>query len=403
MRYFSFVIINCITALISGCTEPIDISETENFEDALVIEATITNELKFQKINLTRTFKFEDDGPKAESNADVKIVDGFHNTFNFIEQDSGVYMSNIKFEANQNTDYQLFIKTENGKEYSSNSIQLTNITQMDSLYASREINDLGNESMTIFVNSFDATQQSNYYRYEYEETYKIIAPFWSNTDAYVIDLNPPLPPTVATRTRVQEERICYNTVYSNSIIQTKTSDLFEDRVFKFPIRIISRDDAIITHRYSILVKQYVQSSEAFLYYDVLNKLSSSDNLFSQIQPGFINSNIFSIENPNDKVLGFFEVSSMSSKRIYFNYEDFFFNEPLPPYFIECPLLYPPLVGIEGRCLPTLIGAISTNEVKFFTFNTDPPPPCEGPYVMVWRACGDCTALGTNIKPDFWTE
>ena len=81
------------------------------------------------------------------------------------------------------------------------------------------------------------------------------------------------------------------------------------------------------------MRQYVQSLEAFSYYDLLNQLSATGNALTQIQPGFIASNIFSTANRDEKVLGFFDVSSVTEERIFFNYEDFFPGEDLPPYFV----------------------------------------------------------------------
>jgi len=45
-----------ISFITNSCIEPFEF-ETIDFEDTLVIEATITNELKYHEINLTRTFK----------------------------------------------------------------------------------------------------------------------------------------------------------------------------------------------------------------------------------------------------------------------------------------------------------------------------------------------------------
>jgi hypothetical protein len=144
----------------------------------------------------------------------------------------------------------------------------------------------------------------------------------------------------------------------------------------------------------------VQSLEAFTYYNILDQLSGSGSLFSQIQPGFINGNIFSTEDRNEKVLGFFEVSSVTEQRIYFNYEDFFPNDDLPPYFIDCRTSTPVIVT-QGGTTP-LHDGIEAGILKYLSDN-NPPAPNEGPYFVVPTACGDCTELGTNVKPDFWED
>ncbi len=379
----------------NSCVEPFDI-QTEIFESAIVIEGTITNEFKYQKIKLTRTFRFEEALPLAESNADVIIIDDSQNTYNFEESIFvGNYISVSKFSAQPNTTYQLQITTNDGRLYSSEPTQLTNNIEIDDVYAVREISDLGVDHMAIFVDSFDPTGKSIYYRYEYEETYKIIAPFWSNKD--VISTFPPLSFDVIQRT--QQDRLCYNTVYSNTIIQTQTNGFTEDRVTRFPVRIISRDNFIISYRYSILVKQYVQSLTAHTFYRILNDLSSSESLLSQNQPGFLEGNVFSVENSNEKVLGFFEVTSVSSKRIFFNYEDFYPNEPLPPHIVSCGLVAPKIKTIT--CDHPLFRAVSERTHTFWNINRG--ELLGGPYLMVPAKCGDCTTLGEIAVPDFWIE
>jgi hypothetical protein len=297
----------------------------------------------------------------------------------------------------------LLVTTNDSRAYQSPKVQLTNEIEIGDIYAKREFNSLGTEILTINVDSFDPTRQSNYYRYEYEETYKIIAPNWVPEDFILVeDEDGNISPYPEFTPRPVEQRECYNTVLSNSIIQTSTTDLSEDRVAGFAVRSIPRDDAVISYRYSILVKQYVQSLEAFTYYDVLSQLSGSGNILSQIQPGFIRSNIVSLESRDEKVLGFFQVSSVSEKRIFVNYDELFPGEPLPPYFIECgrgaPLLVSP--GIP----PTypLLDAIEANLVKFLEENMN-QGQLQGPYITVPRACGDCTVLGTSEPPEFWEE
>ena len=201
-------------------------------------------------------------------------------------------------------------------------------------------------------------------------------------------------------TRSLDERVCYNTDVSNSIIQTSTTELTEDRVSGFPVRNISVDNPILSHRYSILVRQYVQSLEAYSYYDLLNQLSATGNPLTQIQPGFIASNIFSTTDRDEKVLGFFDVSSVDEKRIFFNYEDFFPNEDLPPYFANCRPSAPVIVT-EGGSTP-LKDAIQAGLVKYLR-DHQPPEPNLGPFDVVPTPCGDCTVLGETNPPDFWIE
>ena len=387
-----------------SCVEEIDIVDDLNFEDAIVIEANISDEFKRQAIKLSRTFRFEDEGGNPETNATVSISANDNKVYVFDESDSepGLYLSNQIFKAETGVDYKLFVTTASGNSYTTLPVQLPQISEIDSVYANREINSVGTEVLVIKVDSFDPTRTSNYYRYEYEETYKIIAPNWVQGEFVILQdeegKDIPLP---GFTTRSPDEIECFNTEISNTIIQTSTTELTEDRVSAFPVRQISVDDPILSHRYSILVRQYVQSLESFSYFDLLNQLSASGAALSQIQPGFINSNIFSTTDRNKKVLGFFDVSSVTEKRIFFNYEDFFEGEDLPPYFVNCQPYAPEVLTLGGTT--PLKDQIQADLVKYWKENLPPEVVGPGPFQVVLRACGDCTALGQTDPPEFWIE
>lgn len=390
-RYFIWLLI--IGFFTNSCVESFDIKSI-TFESALVVEATITNELKHQEINLSRTFKLDENGPSSESNASVKIIDDLKNNYDFEETKPGKYISTIEFSAKPDRLYQLIITTNDGKSYSSENVQLTNTSQIENVYAKKETDVVGNEGISIYVNSFNPLGNSRYYRYEYEGTYKVIAPKWSLYDLVVRTDVDTLAFELVPKTK--QVKICYNTIYSKGILQTETNNLIEDRVSKFHIQFISGDNFLISHRYSILVKQYVQSHEAFAFYRTLNDLSGSESILSQNQPGFINGNVFSADNANEKVIGFFEVSSVSSKRIFINRDDFdLIDYTSPPYEAECEDIAPPL--------NQLLETIQSGNLIFYNNNIGIPRLPGGPYVMVPSKCGDCTKIGTNIVPDFWEE
>ena len=253
---YKLLLITVLIFTLGSCLEEITV-ETEDFESLLVVEARITNENKQQKIMLSRTFQLEENGPVGETNASVSVI-GENITFNFTETDAGTYISNEAFAAKPNVEYQLLINTSSGKSYSSNLVQLTPNTQINKLYVERGFNEEGIEGVSIFVDSNDPSNNSKYYRFEYEETYKIIAPLYSTKELKVVNRAFPIPDSVVffgiqdyfveLVTRKHQKQICYNTVKSNKIIITNTNNLDEDRLEKYRVRFISRDNYIITHR-----------------------------------------------------------------------------------------------------------------------------------------------------------
>lgn len=385
------ILIVLSSMLFQACVEEIDVNIDPSAQ-ALVVETSITNEYKNQTVRLSKSYGFEESGSSPETKATVYIEEG-NKQIKFTETQPGIYTSVILFAAQPNTPYKLHIQRSNGKKYESSPEEIKGVTSIDSLYVEKTSDYLGNESVSVFVDSYDATGNSVYYRYEYEETYKIVAPYWTSVDLNVPSLKPETIP------KTYEQRECYGTNMSINIIQKETSNLTEDKVSKFEVLLLSKQDPKIRTRYSILVKQYVQTMNAYSYYQTLDKFSGSGNILSQNQPGFVQGNIISIDNPeSDEVLGFFEVVSVSSARVFFNYFDLFPDSTEPPYFVECK------TGAPDR--DTAIDYIMQGKSKYFADNPNYPNPLnevEGPYLIVDAPCGDCTKLGSNVKPDYWED
>ncbi len=394
LKKYSALLLLLISVILYGCIEEIDL-ETETFESALVIEATITDKNEQQTIMLSRTFQFEEDGPAAESNAQVTVLDetGTQYTFEESPEIAGKYVSTSAFAAQPNRNYQLKIATANGRNYESESIQLPQGTPIENLYAEKAINNQGIKGASVMLDSYNPQGTSNYYRFEYVETYKIISRFASDQDLVVVSASPPVFDLIP---KTREEEVCYVTVASNSILLANTNSLTEDRLSRYQVRFIERTDPIIAQRYSILVEQSVISREAYTFYELLKSFSGSESLFSQIQPGFIEGNIASLANENEKVIGIFNAAAVSSERVFFNYIDVFdVEDGSPGLFLgdNCILNSP-----DPRALVPLI---QNNTAKFVRLGT--VEGGMGPYTVAPRICVDCTVFGTSEVPEFWVE
>lgn len=386
----SIIVLVLLILIFNGCTETYPLM-TNTYEEALVVEATLTNELKIQEIKLTKTAKFEDLKYLPESGAQVFVTDDAGNQYDF-KDDGEKYISKIEFQAIPEKKYQLHIKTTNGRSFESSPETLTQINPMQEVKAAVET-DQDQKGVAIRVNSFDPKHQSNYYRYEYEETYKIIAPKWSSVKMTLVngvlvqDVNSP------------DTRICYGDKKSSDILLVKTNDQREDRV-NYVIRFISNQDYIITTRYSIFVKQYVESLAAYTYYRSLKEMSSSESVTSPKQPGILLGNIRAVNNSGSKVIGYFDVASVSTDRIFFNYEDLFPSEPAPPYIEDCnQFCYTDVLSPGNPCTHVKANAYRDDleNGTILYFNN------AAPSYWVYTACGDCTSFASNLKPPFWVD
>ncbi len=376
--------------ILQGCVEPFEF-ENENFENALVVEATLTNEEKIQEVLLSRSFPLDFTGAFPEQGARVSILDNTGNQFYFNETTPGRYVSSNTFSAVEGRLYTLEITTRDGKNYTSDASGFKGVTSIESIYGVLSQNQEGVQGINIHINSTGSPENPGYYRYEYIETYKILSRYFRYREAVVVTNNNIVEVKVVEKSI--QDNTCFNSRESNEILLSNSTSLNQDRVVGSFLRFIGQDNPIFANRYSILVKQYGISREAFSYYQSLKELSESEGLFSQIQPGFLAGNMVSLDNPEEYVLGFFSVASVTERRMYFNYIDFYnpVEQPRPFFTDPCSLEYPTLrLDIEFYA--------RSEEYRLYSY--DPP---SGEFIFVRAACIDCTLLGTNVVPEFWEE
>lgn len=376
---------------IVSCTEPYAL-QSNTYESALVVEAVLTNEAKQHEVKLTKTYRLEENENEVETGAVVKIY-GDDGSVQDFEEIDGIYKSTNIFQAIAGVKYKLTIETSNGNNYVSNVETLTTVTPLEEITASAVTNN-GVRGVEIAANSYDPLNTSKYYRYTYEETYKVIVPRWSPNKLTFTSDNEII---ISLRDDPQT-RTCYTTNKSNNIILASTIEMTEDRVTNFPVKFIPQNNYSIANRYSILVKQYVESFNSYNFYRILKSFSNSGNVLSQIQPGFIYGNIQCTNNPNEKVIGIFNVASVSSKRIFFNYEEIFPGELFPDYLDTCDIKEFDSSCFGPSCAANGFYSLKSNYMsgKLVYYAS------EGViFKMVKPVCGDCTTFSSNVIPAFW--
>lgn len=402
-----YISVSTILGLISthSCVEPFE-AEDLAYDRLLVVEGTITDEVKRHKILLSYTSPIDTLILFRETGANVQIKTSDNRTYSFAEIDPGVYESQLEFAAEKDTGYLLEIATSSGDQIVSDECHMALNPGIDAVYAGTELDANGNEEMVIYLDSQNSDADVSYYRFEYEETYQLIAPRWAPFDFVVInDVFPNFEVGLVPRER--EERVCYGNKRSTEIIQGATQALAENRLFQFPLHRLAKDDYRIAHRYSMEVRQYTQTADAHAFFETLNELSSVTNLFSTLQPGRLEGNVRATSDGGPDILGYFEVAAVSSARIFVNYEDVFEGEPVNVYPINCeplgsPLLFPPGGHPMGLTNSPLIDAIQAGVIKYVADNPYPGEG-QGPYFTTTTPCGDCNEIGTNVKPEFWID
>lgn len=357
---------------------------SENFESILVIEGIITDQEEVQEIKISRSYRLEDNEPAPVNNASVSVSSSEGDTFTFELDTAGIYLSQLPFSTKPGVEYSLEVNTANGS-YQSVTVVGQEQTLIDNI-RSTEAQLREETGVAILVSSSD-DDSGAYYKYEFEETFKIVSRYRILNDLIINEEG-----DFEVVPKANEEYICYNTLPSQEIVLSSTTELSENNINDYLVRFISKEDSKLAYRYSILVKQLKISAEAHDFYSTLKNLSESENLFSQFQPGFLDGNIQSIADNQEKVIGFFTTAAVDEQRLFFSYTDYFdpIEDPRPEHYGPCE----PFTPEDRNYLRELV---ETNQVELF--GEDPP----GVYSVIAARCVNCNYFGTNVQPEFWTE
>ena len=386
-RFLRFgVLLIFFSTLLISCVESFELS-SETPEATMVIESVITDELKHQQVKLALAGPLNSEESIFETKASVNVLSSTGEIYTFKEDSAGYYSSVDQFRVEANQSYHLEVQTNDGSTYRSTGRQMVEISDPIQIVAQRQENEEQVGAAIYAINN--SGSENRYYKYTFEETYKIEATYVASLKFgnSVLDLVPV----------EEEQRICYASNRSQEILLNNFEYLENDRTNQFLIQFIPNNDRRLFERYSIYVNRLSISPDAYRFFRILRESSIAENIFSQRQLGFIEGNITSVNDPDENVVGFFEVASHSSQRIFFNYTDLFNASERPSVFEGCEVTRPPLTEV--------VSDYENGQIQFLSMPTEDGNPDEGdgPYRVVPIECVDCRELGSNEQPDFWIE
>ena len=301
MKRFFYIII-----LIAGCKEAYNPHLKNAGYNYFVVEGNIVTGDDSTLIHLTRTVDVSDTSVvQPELNATVKIEDENGGIYQLQEEGNGFYFS-APLNINPGENYRLHIFTSNGKEYASDYVPVKQTPPIDSVSWKLD-NDGG---VAIYVNTHDATGSTQYYRWEYDETWEHRAKY-SSVLIYERSIR-------NVRYRLPEEQIyrCWNTSISGNILIATSAGLSADVIHEKPLITIPYGSPKINRVYSILVKQYALTKEAYEYWDNLKKNTEQLGSIFDPQPFADYGNMHCITDSSEPVLGYISACSASQQRIY---------------------------------------------------------------------------------------
>ena len=381
-----------LLAGLAGCVEPYAPTVINAPPRLLIVDGFI-NASGPTTIRLSRTASLDAQAtPPPETKARLLVeTEEAGTAFGLTETAPGVYSAPAT-GFNPAYHYRLRITTAKGQEYASAFMPVKLTPPIDELRWKP-----GNAVADILVSTHDDARASQYYRWEFDETWQIGSPYNPEIEYFnrvIIPIRQPYPV------------YCWSTNQSSQIVLGKTTALAKDVIADLRVQGLGELDPKLNIRYSILVRQQVLTKEEYAYWEQLKKSTESIGSLFDPQPSQVAGNVRGLTDPDEIALGYVGAHSVTEKRLFINRR-------------ELPAGWRPRSGYEA-CLPpdtifivprppqggpidvpaVLAGAFSTQALLPIFAVSDIDKKIIG-YLAKSRDCVDCRTRGTHVRPSFW--
>jgi hypothetical protein len=375
------VIIICLSLVIAdGCLTPYN-PEITKYNKALVVDGLLTNIPGTCKVDLSRTYPYDNRHGSSEKGAQVKIVDDIGNEIRFTDNDDGHYLPEDKdFAGKIGKKYKISILTAEGEVCESGFEELKEPVDIENLYYEYHDKGNGNQGLQVYIDTYDRLKASFYYAWDYEETWEFWVPYASTSDY------------------LPEIKICYNDVSSRKLLIESTKDYTEDKVMGFPLYFIGNNTNRLSVKYSVLVRQYILSESTYRFFKNLKLINENSGTLFDPTPVSITGNVHNVHNAENPVLGNFQVSGASEKRIFILKDELPRDMVIPTEFEFCKQDMLSKKTNRSR-IDSLIG--KGWAVMDTVVNANEKDTLIG--LAISRACFDCRIKGKTEKPGFWNK
>jgi hypothetical protein len=376
-----------LSLMLAGCKKPYLPPIIASNSNYLVIEGVVNSGLDSTIFKISRTVNLSGQtNSNPELNAVVTVESDQAAIYQIPEIGPGKYASPA-LGLDNTRKYHVRIKTAGGKEYLSDFEPVINTPPIDSVDFKVQSNGI-----RLYVNTHDPANNTRYYRWDYQETWQFHAKYGSE---YVTNGK-----AIVARTASQDIFSCFGNDSSNTILVGSSAKLARDVISEMPVTQITSTSEKLETKYSILVKQYALTANAFNFWTNLKRNTEQLGSIFDAQPSSINGNIHCITNPAEPVIGYISVTNAQQKRIFIT------NAQLPATWAPT---YPySSCELDSDLFCHYI--ICQNDVALFLIPTGSPTiPTQaitvGPTVIGYfgtaRECTDCTIRGVVKQPAFW--
>ena len=341
----------------------------------LVVEGVIVPGADSTFIRLSHTVKLSEKTSSQPETGATVTVEGNGATYNLTEIAGGTYASaGLSLDAAKT--YRLKIHTAGGQDYLSDEMEVKITPPIDSISYK-----IKGDTLDFYSAAHDPSGKTQYYRWDYQENWRFNAAFFSEFKVQG--------DSIVERTFPQDDiYTCYTSSKSSTILLNTSVRTSQDIITQNPIAQIPAGSEKISIRYSMLLRQYALSKEAYAFWENLKKNTEQLGSIFDALPSEISGNIHNVANPQTPVIGYVSISTIASKRVYVDRSEMPFTPAWRTVyaFEGCSIRIP-----EGNEIQESV--IQGNGLNI--------PIKANNYTS--RQCADCTIRGTLLKPAFWTD
>ncbi|WP_282125338.1 DUF4249 domain-containing protein [Marinifilum flexuosum] len=391
-----FILFTIIFSL-AKCVDPYHVSVT-NDKKMLVVDALITNENKSHFVKLSRSKTNIDEENVMETGAFVSITGDNGENEVLKETKPGVYKTDsTKFIVRVGGKYILSIITSEGKHYESQECEILQPSVINNVYYKPDTIIDGNnkevEGLRFYVNG--SSVNNNYLRWLCDEKWKFKVPYATkiafNEKKQIYSIP-------------EKNKYCFKAFASYEISIQALNEYTSDQIVgKSACFIPTNYNDRFQIKYSISIKQLSISAEEYEFWSKMKKVNEDGGDMFGIQPFSIPSNIVSMDDDSEQVLGYFQTGGVASKRLFISRAE--------ARDLGLRLLYD-----DGCVLDTVMVSerlktvydlyekyILTDGYGLYDQPTDQMGfPLDG-LLIVSKRCTDCRLRGSNKKPLFWED
>ncbi len=381
--------------MLSGCLEPFDPKVPDTVNGFIVIDGVITDQSGPYQVTISKSTSLSGESELVTGITDILIESQSGESENLEELVNGTYQTDL-LQGEERESYRLSFTYEN-RQYQSSwetilpSPPIDNISFQEETRATTSLSvDL--DGLQFFVHNQSLSEESQYFRYEWEETWQFEAPTpvlfdYLGGDSITLILDPPI-------------HECWKQVKSSGINIATTENLTENILSGHPLGFMSGDQRF-SLRYSLLVKQFTIDEKEHTFWESLKESNEESGSLFDRQPAKASSNITNIDDSGETVLGYFSASGYREKRIFIDNLEVSAALRAGSICLDVEVLLK--TDLDARYEETLLQKLEEDLLFFdFIFQMDFPVPIGA--VLVAPVCADCTLRGGVLQePEFWNE